>query len=426
MDVEESLLDYTIQDIFRQYPETLGLFAANNLRLQTTEEVSQDFGAILRLKTVLMAKGIDIKEFSRLLRDTIKEANRYQRTVITEKKEEASLSFVAQLPSLLKDNLESELQAFFEKMRQEKKRVPNFYTELCCNAAFDFNECVPYISDIDEMPDLVLSKGYEFFNSSFVEQFIRTGYFASIAGRQVDSKMEDFGIIETGGVLNSIAVEPIVMVVDHKHLNGLPLPRRWSDLLKTEYERKVEINSNDNSFSETVLLNIYKEYGNTGIAALGRSVRHSFLSGANSSLRQKAVQDSPPIYVMSLFFANKLIASENFEIVWPEDGAIAMPLYFLVKTEKANELKDFIGFLSGPAIGKMLSNAQFPSVHPDVDNRLPEGAAFCWHGWDILMKNDVGKLFNRVKRQFLASYHRYLLPRTISLVRGMNNGMRKA
>jgi hypothetical protein len=42
----------------------------------------------------------------------------------------------------------------------------------------------------------------------------------------------------------------------------------------------------------------------------------------------------------------------------------------------------------------------FPSITPEVDNRIPEENRFMWLGWDYIYKHDIGELINTCESIF--------------------------
>ena len=42
-----------------------------------------------------------------------------------------------------------------------------------------------------------------------------------------------------------------------------------------------------------------------------------------------------------------------------------------------------------------------PSLHPEVDNKLPEGGGLIWLDWDFIRNNDLNYLCNEIREIFL-------------------------
>ena len=87
--------------------------------------------------------------------------------------------------------------------------------------------------------------------------------------------------------------------------------------------------------------------------------------------------------------------------VWPKDGAIAAPIFMLVKKENEALTKAFADFFLSEKTGRVFSESGFfPSTNPDVDNRLGEDKKFSWVGWDFIYQNDIGSLLEKIKTDF--------------------------
>ncbi len=402
----ENLLDCTIKDIIKKHPETLEIFINNGFGVFAGEEALNELGAVLKLKTALRTKKIGAEAFVGLLNEKIEEAANYTSllsSIVVNKP--GNFNFIAQIPCGLKVPLERELQPVLQHMQEGSSAfLLNYYTGSCCNDFLNINECIPHYRDIDEVPDLVLTKSYHFFNERFVDRFIKTGFYAMTPQQAVNDQIAGIDIIDRDGNYNVVSLTTTVMVVDRKRLGNLPVPKTWADLLQPEYEGKVVMNSYGDNFSDVVLLNIYKDYGVSGIEALGRAIH----SGTHAAQMIKSMAsnkpDLPPIYVMGDFFAHTISADTDIEIVWPEEGALVMPFYFMVKASKAEELKELIAFLSSRQVGQLCADAYFPSVHPAVNNKMPAGAKLKWLGWDYIKEHDIEDLIERLNNRCQASH----------------------
>jgi len=379
----DNLRECTIKEIVRQYPETLEVFINNGLAIFAEENALNELGSILKLKSALRTKKIGIEAFVQLLKDKIEDTAYYNNlfSLIGANK---TGSFNIHIPCGLKGPFERKLQTLLQIIQK--------------------NNDNPYHQDIDGIPDLAITKSYHFFNENFINKFVNKGLYTAIPRKVVNKQLVDLEIVDQEWPFNVICLGISVMVVDRKRLGDLPMPKTWGDLLKPEYERKVMINSRGDSFSDAVLLNIYKEYGEEGIALLGRSTH----SGAHSAQMIKGLASSnpdlPPIYIMPDFFAHTISSTTTIEIVWPEDGALVTPFFFMVKANKVEKFKELVDFLTGPQVGQICANAYFPSVHPDVRNRVPIDAKFKWLGWNYIKEHDIEALIKKLNNLFLVSY----------------------
>jgi ABC-type Fe3+ transport system substrate-binding protein len=105
------------------------------------------------------------------------------------------------------------------------------------------------------------------------------------------------------------------------------------------------------------------------------------------------------VYLMPWFFS-KRIKSSSVEVIWPADGAIASPVFLLVKKDKIEQHRKLLEFLFSKEVGELLTGRFFPSTHPDVANDyFPE--AVKWLGWDFLSKTDLGKIKEEIRTEFM-------------------------
>lgn len=92
------------------------------------------------------------------------------------------------------------------------------------------------------------------------------------------------------------------------------------------------------------------------------------------------------------------------EPIWPEDGAIISPVFMLAKKERAVELQPIIDFFASKAVGETLSHlGLFPSLHPEVENDLPDDAPMMWLGWDKILNTDLTNEIARCEELFNSS-----------------------
>ncbi|BBB92100.1 MAG TPA: ABC transporter substrate-binding protein [Methylomusa anaerophila] len=394
----ENLLESTVREIIDRHPETLAVFTGFNIF--SPADAAQDLWSILKLKELLRVKKINAAVFTALLIDQIKDAQQYRQLSAAVVNKPGGFNFIAQLPCALKLPLHSALQTFLEKLQQEKNIRLNYYVWSCSTDILAFADYIGQVDNIDDAPDLLFTTDY-LINKNFTERFIKKGFYRAPTERPVNSSLSGIDIVDTDGCYNVVAINPVVVVIDCKRLGSLPLPKTWDDLLKPEFEQMVVLNGCPGDFDDMVLLNIYKQYGDDGIAALKRSVRYGMHPSEMIRSMAGNKADLPPIHVMPHFFANTIAPPIEAKVIWMEDGTLITPLSFLVKSTKTEELAELIAFLTGPEFGRICAGAYFPSLHPNVKNRLPANAVLKWLGWDYIRGQDTADLLARLNRNFI-------------------------
>lgn len=400
--MESSFLDMTIHRIVEEHPETLPVFAAHGLDLFTDRETLESFGAVLRLRSALSASGLNPGLFCRLLEAAVSErGNGGARPVEATLPGEGTVNLFALLPCPLKVPVEEAFHRFLEG-RPAGAPALTFCIEGNANNQVDYYAFVEHFERIDELPDCIVTPGFNgFFHRGFVERFVKPGHFRAAAEFAGDRHLAALGVLDPEGHYTMLAMNLLVLVVDHGRLGDRPEPRRWADLLDPAFAKSVAIRGNrDGSFCETLLLAIYKEFGMEGVRALGRSTLHGWHPSQMVKAAGSGRADSPAVSAMPLFFARSMPRRDGVSIVWPEDGALVSPVTILVKREKREELSDLIAFLTGPEVARICAGAFFPAVHPEAENGLPEGATFNWIGWEYVKEHDIEALLAEINLEF--------------------------
>ena len=402
-----TLLDLTVREAIDQYPEILPVFKANGLGKFAEDEICATLGAAVRLRTALRAAGINADLFSRMLDDVIAAARSHADSHSALIPVQDNLNLFALLPCPLKVPLEEAFNGFLATLTAEQRASLTFCIEGNANSQIDYADYADHFETLAEMPDIIITPGFNsFFHPHFVERFIKTGRFASVNSFAGDRHLAAMGITDPDGHYTMLAMNLLVLVVDHTRLGSRHVPQNWADLLKPEYGKSIAIRGNrDGTFCETLLLSLYKDFGADGLSRLGRNVAWGWHPSQMVKSAGSGREDTPAISAMPLFFANNIKNREKVSIIWPADGALVSPVTMLVKADKREGLRYLLDFLAGPEVAAICAGAAFPDVHPEVNNRLPDNAAFKWIGWDYVKSHDLKALIADTNAAFVRAFH---------------------
>ncbi|MBC2582792.1 ABC transporter substrate-binding protein [Clostridium sp. DJ247] len=315
--------------------------------------------------------------------------------------DEKNLNLLALLPCPLKVPIEEEFKNFIKSLKNERNIEFNYLVESHATNQLSFYEKVNNYESIDDIPDIVITPGINsFFHKSFIDKFISKDIFTDVTNYDVNKNFKEGGIQDPDGHYTMFSMNILVMVVDLVQLGDLPMPKKWGDLLNPEYKNRVVIRGDKNFFCETTLLNIYKDYGYDGIKKLGNSVKDGWHPSQMVKMAGSGLKGSPTISVMPYFYARTIRNKDKVSVVWPEDGAIVSPVSMLVKKSCLDKYKEIADFFVGETIGKICAGASFPSINPNVENKIPENAPLKWIGWDYIKSQDIKSTIDNLNKYF--------------------------
>ncbi len=383
--------DRNIKDIIEQFPETLSVFAASGFSANTKEELVKELGEALMLKTALKVKGINQKIFLKMLEEKISE--KLVTVQLNDEDSAQKLNFIGYtycpLKLTFKEYFEEALSKYLAETGDTNFR---YYVPSGCGGG-DPYEDLWKSENIDQLPEVIASVGFgDFFRKEFVERFINKGYFKAVKYPQMSEAFVSAGLIDPDGCYNVYSVFPLVMLIDRKKLDKLPVPKQWSDLLKPVYANNIIIGASRGDIHEDLLLYIYKEHGEEGVVKLAANIKTGWHASQMAKVAGTNSSEGAAIYVIPWMFAKSCARTETTEIIWPIDGALTTPTYLLVKETAIHKYKVFIDFLTTSSYGKMSADNYFPVLNAEVDNKLPERAVFKWLGWDYIKAYSMDKL----------------------------------
>ncbi len=406
IETKDRIMEYfdkntTLWNITEKYPETIPVFSSNGFpRMQNADQRAK-FAKSITLETALMLKQLDMETFTSLLNQAINSDDEViDVTLATSKpsKSKDALSIVGLLPCPVRIPLLEQFNEFAGKYD-----VPINHELKAASMGLDWVENnIKGVTDSKELPDLFISAGFDmFFDEEMIGKFKRQNVFADTTTiGKFNNLFDGLELKDPRGHYAMIGVVPAVFLINQTELDGRQLPKTWQDILKPEFEKRVSLPVGDFDLFNGILLNIHKHYGEEGVAKLGRSLLQSM--HPSQMVKSNRLKTKKPIVTIMPYFFTKVVKEGGPMVaVWPEDGAIISPIFMLSKKEKIEKLQPVIDFFSSVEVGKILSHSGlFPSVHPDLDNRIPSQNKFMWLGWDYIYSNDISALIKKCETIF--------------------------
>lgn len=375
---------YEITESYKEAIEVLALLGFENLR---DENMRVSFGKAITLEAALRLKKIELESFESLLEEKLQES-RKDKSSISNAMETIKIAGVLPCP------IRVPLMEGFEHWLAEQSFDFNLDYELKA-ASMGIGWLIDQLKNqaVEDLPDLFISAGFElFFDKNLFGKYKAENLFEDYTG--IETYHEDFennaiSLKDPNKQYSILGVVAAVFLINTEELKGRKIPESWEDLLSEEYANSVSLPMADFDLFNAILLNIYKCYGQSGVEKLGKSLLKSMHPAEMVKSHIKA-QNKPAVTIMPYFFTKMVKEGGPMVAVWPKDGAVISPIFMLSKKEKKNQLEKIVRFFASKEVGEIFAhNGRFPTVHPEVDNRIEKDKKYMWLGWDYIKEHDI-------------------------------------
>lgn len=268
-------------------------------------------------------------------------------------------------------------------------------------------ERLRFIRRLDDFPRMLVSAEHgNAFSRRFHAEHVEHGAFTGCQPKTAPV-FADCGLIDDKGWIGVFAVAPFVLLIDRQRLDGRPVPRRWADLADPIYRDQVvfggwrrEGTQRWTSYNKFFPLAMARLLGwerftqvMRNVPGLMHSAQMPRLAGTDVSLGG--------VYVLPWALADICPRRKVTEVVWPEDGALAYPLWLTAQARHRARLSPLIDHFHGAALGRYLNDNRYPALCPELPPTLPPGARLSWLGWDYIRHRSAAGDIKRACRIFL-------------------------
>lgn len=389
----------SINEILTAHPEVMDYFLSHGFKGLDNEAMRKQVGNI-SLEMALQMKKLNADVFIENLTTIVEQAKQGDDSAAAVRKGDSDISISGLLPCPVRLPLLENFQKFEEKMGMKYN-----YDLKAASMGLDWlKEAIETADDASAIDDVFISAGFDlFFDQELIGKFKAQKVFKDFATfdkYNEDFDNEQFSLRDPQGDYSMLAVVPAVFLVNQDVLGDRKMPTTWEDILSPEFERSVSLPVSDFDLFNAMLIHIYKYYGEDGVRRLGKSLIQS-MHPAQMLKSNRLNEGVPTITIMPYFFTKMTGQGGPMVAQWPEDGAIISPIFMLTKAEKQKEVQPLVDFFTGKDVAEVLSHqGLFPSVNPEIDNRVPKDNKYMWVGWDFIYQNDIGALIRRCEELF--------------------------
>ncbi len=266
------------------------------------------------------------------------------------------------------------------------------------------------IRDLADYPGLLVSSEQgNAFNRAFHRRHVEGGAFSACQPQGAAAPFAEAGLIDPKGWIGVYAVAPFVLLADRARLGALPLPRRWADLLEPRYRGQVVFSGWRppgpgpwRQLNLFLLLAMVLEFGLAGLERLLANVP-TLLHSAQMPRLAGSESSVGGLYILPWSLADICPRRATTQVIWPEDGALAYPLWLTAQEARRERLDVLIRHFHGPALAALLNHNRYPALCPETPPALPPGARLKWPGWEAVRHPATARLGKTVRA--LAARH---------------------
>ncbi len=249
---------------------------------------------------------------------------------------------------------------------------------------------------IDSLPDILVTTDFNsIYHRPFWDRFLNSQYF-----ERIDIPSPSFytraGWDHLSSPLKLIASDLLVMVVDKSKFLYRGVPREWYELLNPSFTGEIIVPGNRDFFCNTFYYYYVKNFGYDAIRQLALNT----CMRAHPGDMLKQIEGGNPldasVFVLPYSYAKDIEDKFGYEIVWPEDGAIMIPVQMLVKRGAYEKQKRVVDFLTGPVFGSVVQRHGLVSTNTKVFRRFGK-TAINWIGWEFLETGDLGSIKRKIR-----------------------------
>ncbi|MDC7220059.1 MAG: ABC transporter substrate-binding protein [Spirochaetales bacterium] len=296
--------------------------------------------------------------------------------------------FVALFPC----GLRNPFSVLFDTFMEEWGKKNDFLIEGNVNHELSYYDYVDAVDDPDALPDLMITSDINsLFHKRFQDRFVDAGAFLP-ATTPTNPLFHRSGMADPDNKYGFIATNFLVAVVDRDKLGDRPMPERWEDLLAPEFAQSIGVRGEEDFFCHSVSIPYYLLYGKEGLEKLARNIAACYHPAEMVKLCNSPTADSPTVFIMPWFFAQRIVKKDRNAIIFPDEGVFTSPISFFVKKEKAEEFREILDFLTGEKVAQLCEEMWFPSAYSKSSPAFPEDKKLYWVDWSVVRDGDVAEL----------------------------------
>lgn len=342
---------------------------------------------VVKLKTALSLKKIEFSQFIQGYQDFVRAEKAMDEVIGINDNDEKAHRIVGSLPCVVQVPLHNAFVKYLDA------------NDIKIDFQFQGASLGPdWMGRIDEnAPSVVMmAPGFEpLFNHTFLEKY---GYHENLVMPFDVSYNADLAAFKDPMMrLHILSVIPMVLVINQEELGGREAPQSWQDVIYGDYAGSIAYPNEDEDLKNALLATLYKLGGDEALRRFARNCLQPL--HPSQMVKSRRIENRPAIMIMPYFFAKIAAREKDFVVVWPEEGALTIPIFLAMDKRMDEEERKALAFFFTQDSGNTFAKQGFfPSSVPGVENELL--GDLLWLGWDFIYRNDMIALMQSCARTF--------------------------
>lgn len=293
---------------------------------------------------------------------------------------------VVHLPLMVQNEIQDLIERKFPQYRTDGTGIVFFRGQM--NADNIFFKRIEEIKQISHLPDIMITTDVnslyhsdESINENNFEVFQYTAHPA----------FSGTGLVKPGIAMRYLAADALVFVIDRTMYEQSSFPGEWYELLHPALEKRIVFCGDKDFYCHTIYAHYVRDFGLDALKQLNKNTCETMHPVDMIHALQSGCKNAASIYVMPYSYARMIENHIDYQIVWPEDGAIILPVQMLVKKGTYERNKDLISLLTSAEAGRVFALNGLIPVNRNTDCGFSCGK-LNWLGWDFLKSTDLKEL----------------------------------
>jgi ABC-type Fe3+ transport system substrate-binding protein len=293
------------------------------------------------------------------------------------------------MASLLPDSLQSVLkEAFLKAFPRYATTNGSLLWAKSGGYSTSFEQKIEALTSTSPLPDILITRDFNcLYHRNFKNNLLNKNNFETLHF-PINEAYADIKITHPCGLFSMLATDALVIVANKTKFDMKRLPSEWYELLHPSFHKSIALCGEPQSFCKTAFYHFVKVYGYDGVKQLIGNTSGQLTPAEMLFTIHSGKPTDTSVYVMPYSYAQRIEDKINYKVIWPNDGALLIPIQLLVKNGTYKQHQEVIKFLTGDIVGEIFEKQGLLASNPNASREYPQHK-LNWMGWDFLENSNL-------------------------------------